>query len=110
MRPPIHEAFAEGVAGNLKSWVSRQHFIVQFTIFSVTSTITAWVLLEALQWYEGYLECALDIQRKLGPMCMNLGQLQLYVAANVNSLITFAFYEFSVAITVFFAWLSGLLG
>ena len=76
----------------------------------MTSTITAWVLLEALQWYEDYLECALDIQRKLGPMCMNLAQLQLYVAANVNSLITFAFYEFSVAITVFFAWLAGLLG
>lgn len=106
----LSKAFAQGAAGQVKSWVSRQHFVVQFTIFSVTSSITAWFLLELLQWYEGYLECADDIQRKLGPMCMNLNNLQLYVAANVNTLITFAFYEISVSITVLFAWLSGLLG
>ena len=76
----------------------------------MTSTLAAWAVLECLQWYEGYLECALDMQRKLGPMCLNLGKLQLIVAENINTLINFAFYEITVASTVFFAWLAGLLG
>lgn len=90
--------------------MSRQHFLVRVTIFAVMSTLVAWGLLEGLQWYEGYLECALDLQRKLGPMCMNLGQLQLTVANNVNTLINFAFYEITLSLAVLFAWLAGLLG
>ena len=76
----------------------------------MTSTLAAWALLEGLQWYESYLECSLDVQRKLGPMCMNLGALQLAVAQNINALINFAFYEVTIAIAVLFAWLAGLLG
>lgn len=76
----------------------------------MVSTFNSWVLLEGLQWYESYLECDTDIQRKIGPMCMGVNKLLLYVATNVNALISFAFYEFTLSIAVLFAWLSGLLG
>ena len=109
-RAPPFTAFPQNVATKAQSWVARQHFLVRVTIFAVSSSLVAWLLLEGLQWYEGYLECGLDIQRKLGPMCMNLGNLQLTVANNVNLLINFAFYEMTLSIAVLFAWLAGLLG
>ena len=101
--------FAQGKAGQVQSWVSRQHFLVQLTIFMLVSTLGGVAGFHALVYAENIIRCREDINLSMSPVCVALAEIRIVFTKNTIYLVQFIAVEIVIGIGVIASYLANFI-
>ena len=101
--------FAQGKAGQVQGWVSRQHFLVQLLIFMIISTLGGVASFHALVYAENMIKCREDINLSMSPVCVALAEIRIVFTKNTIYLVQFIAVEIVISIGVIASYLANFI-
>jgi len=101
-------AFPTNQVGNISQYISKQHFLVRFTLFSTIATSLCFLAYYIATELETKFQCN-NLNYSILPMCKMLIQVRMAVSANYEKFLNIIFYQIMGGILVISSWFSGLL-
>ena len=103
-------AFPHGKAGEIQSWIQRQHFVIRITCFGVMSSTVLCIGYHTMIKMGEYMKCDYSLSSASGPVCIGIREVQLFQQKKMGELATFFFAEIIVAMLCFCSYMCGFMG